>query len=49
MHYMRALSLRVPPEYIQAMNKLVCAGYYPNRNELIRLAIRDLLIIHDVK
>ena len=37
-----SISLLLPDEYIEALDKLVEEGYYPNRNEAIRLAIRDL-------
>ncbi len=31
---------------IQECDELVKARYYPNRNELIRMAVRDLLLNH---
>lgn len=41
---MRMITLCVPLEYVLRIAELVRAGHYPNRAELIRLAIRDLLI-----
>jgi Arc/MetJ-type ribon-helix-helix transcriptional regulator len=33
----------VPEPYLQAIDELVKKRFYPNRAELIRIAIRDLL------
>jgi antitoxin ParD1/3/4 len=41
---MKQISLKVPETYLDAIDDLVRAGFYPNRAELIRLAIRDLIV-----
>ena len=40
---MRAVTVRIPEAYIEAMKKLVKAGLYPSVSEVIRVAIRDLV------
>lgn len=40
---MRLITLHLPEPYIAALDRLVGEGFYPNRAELIRLAIKDLL------
>ena len=40
---MKAISLLLPAPYLQRLQDLVDAGYYPNRAEAIRVAVRDLL------
>jgi antitoxin ParD1/3/4 len=40
---MRMITLYLPEPYIEALNQLVNAKYYPNRAEAIRVAIRDLI------
>ncbi|MCE7740786.1 MAG: type II toxin-antitoxin system ParD family antitoxin [Candidatus Heimdallarchaeota archaeon] len=40
---MRLITVHFPEEYIQAIDKLVLIGHYPNRSEAIRAAARDLL------
>jgi len=42
---MRVITLHLPELYIQAMDQLVKEKYYPNRAELIRTAVRDLLTV----
>lgn len=37
------INVNVPERYIEDMDKLVNAKFYPNRSELIRFAIRDLV------
>lgn len=43
---MKAVVVQMPPKMIRECDELVKAKYYPNRNELIRLAVRDLLLNH---
>lgn len=40
---MRRLHVRVPPVYIEKLNDAVEAGYYKNRSEAVRQAIRGEL------
>jgi len=40
---MKLITVHMPEPYIQAMDQLVKEKYYPNRAELIRTAVRDLL------
>jgi Arc/MetJ-type ribon-helix-helix transcriptional regulator len=41
---MTNISLYLPKRWIEALDNLVKEGYYSNRSEAIRMAIRDLLI-----
>ncbi len=34
----------MPESYVDGVDKLIKAGMYPNRSEVIRIAIRDLLV-----
>jgi len=40
---LKVITLRVTPEVLAAMDELVRMGRYPSRNELVRVAIRDLI------
>ncbi|WP_297435806.1 ribbon-helix-helix domain-containing protein [Thermococcus sp.] len=40
---MRIISVQLPQGLINAMDQLVKRGAYPNRSEIIREAIRELL------
>lgn len=40
---MQYLSFKVPEKMYDLMNQLVDDKQYPNRSELVRVAIRDLL------
>ncbi|MBD3198065.1 MAG: ribbon-helix-helix protein, CopG family [Candidatus Lokiarchaeota archaeon] len=40
---MKLITVHIPEKYVQGMEELVTANYYPNRSEVIRVAIRDLL------
>jgi len=42
---MKMITLHLPELYIQALDDLVKEGYYPNRSEAIRTAVRDMLSI----
>lgn len=46
---MKPILLRIPEAHIEALDKLVSEGFYPNRNEAIRFAIHDLLAINHKK
>ena len=43
MKKMKLITLHVPEQYIEGLEKLVDSKLYPNRSEAIRIAIRDLL------
>jgi len=40
---MKMITVHMPEPYLKAMDQLVKEKYYPNRAELIRTAVRDLL------
>ena len=40
---MKLITLHVPQKFIEALDELVARGWYPNRSEAIRVAIRDFL------
>jgi len=40
----RTVSVKIPERYIEELNKLVESGRYRNISEVIRVAIRDLLL-----
>jgi len=40
---MRLITLHVPVPDLEFLNELVLRGFYPNRAEAIRLAVRDLV------
>lgn len=37
------ISVKLPEVYLEGIEELVKTGFYPNRSEAIRVAIRDLL------
>ncbi|MHA1659921.1 MAG: ribbon-helix-helix domain-containing protein [Promethearchaeota archaeon] len=39
----RLITLHVPEMYLEGIEELVNMNMYPNRSEVIRVAIRDLL------
>ncbi len=41
---MKIVTICLPESYIEGMNKLIQKAMYPNRSEVIRIAIRDLLV-----
>jgi len=43
---MKLISLHLPGRYIRDLDRLVERKFYPNRAEAIRIAIRDLLLLH---
>ncbi len=40
---MRLIAVHLPDRYIDDLQRLVDENRYPNRSEVIRIAIRDLL------
>lgn len=42
---MKLITLYVPEEYLSMIDELVKRNLYPNRAEVIRLAIRDLVLL----
>ncbi len=40
---MKLVTLHIPEQYVEGLEKLVESKLYPNRSEAIRIAIRDLL------
>jgi len=45
----KLITLLLPESYIEALENLVRRKLYPDRSEAIRLAIRDLIVAHDVE
>ena len=41
---MRLVTVKMSELYVNAIDKLVAMGLYPSRSEVIRVAIRDLLM-----
>jgi metal-responsive CopG/Arc/MetJ family transcriptional regulator len=41
---MRVVTICLPDTYVAGMDKLIAKEMYPNRSEVIRIAIRDLLV-----
>ena len=41
---MRVVTICLPETYVEGMNELIGQNKYPNRSEVIRIAIRDLLV-----
>ena len=40
---MKLVTLHIPEQYVEGLERLVENNLYPNRSEAIRIAIRDLL------
>jgi Arc/MetJ-type ribon-helix-helix transcriptional regulator len=40
---MKSVTIHVPEVYLRDIDQLVNSNYYPNRAEVIRVAIRDLI------
>ena len=40
------ISVHVPQQMLRELDELVMKGIYPSRNEAIRTAIRDLLLLY---
>ena len=41
---MKLITVHIPEMFLDALDYLVEEGKYPNRSEIIRIAIRDFLI-----
>ena len=41
---MRVVTICLPESYVEGVDKLIGQNKYPNRSEVIRIAIRDLLV-----
>ena len=41
---MKVVTICLPESYVQGMDQLIKRAMYPNRSEVIRIAIRDLLV-----
>ncbi|MCD6491694.1 MAG: ribbon-helix-helix domain-containing protein [Candidatus Njordarchaeum guaymaensis] len=40
---MKLITVHIPEKFLEALDSLVADGKYPNRSEIIRIAIRDFL------
>jgi len=40
---MKLITVHIPEKFLEALDSLVAEGRYPNRSEIIRIAIRDFL------
>jgi len=49
MNNMILIGLRLTPSQRDALDRLVRLGHYPNRNEAIRIAIRDLIADEQIR
>ncbi len=43
---MERVTLRLPKQQVELLNKLVSAGEFPSKSEAIRAAVRDLVDSH---
>ncbi|MFX1260492.1 MAG: ribbon-helix-helix domain-containing protein [Promethearchaeota archaeon] len=41
---MKVVTICLPESYVEGLDKLIGQSKYPNRSEVIRIAIRDLLV-----
>ncbi len=41
---MRVVTICLPESYVEGVDELIVQNKYPNRSEVIRIAIRDLLV-----
>ena len=41
---MKVVTICMPESYVDGVDELIQQGMYPNRSEVIRIAIRDLLV-----
>ncbi len=41
---MRVVTICLPETYVEGVDKLIGQNKYPNRSEVIRIAMRDLLV-----
>mgnify|MGYP000067655867 CR=1 FL=1 len=40
---MKLITVHIPEKFLEAIDTLIAEGKYPNRSEIIRIAIRDFL------
>jgi len=40
---MKLITIHVPDKYLDALERMIVKGLFPNRSEAIRVAIRDLI------
>ena len=40
---MKLITLHIPQKFLEVLDELVAKGWFPNRSEAIRVAIRDFL------
>lgn len=40
---MKLVSVNLPDAYVDSLDELVSNGYYPNKSEAIRAAVRDMI------
>ncbi len=40
---MKLVSVNLPDAYVDSLDELVNNGYYPNKSEAIRAAVRDMI------
>jgi Arc/MetJ-type ribon-helix-helix transcriptional regulator len=43
---MKLVTLYLPEGYVEALDQLVKDQFYPNRAEAMRIAVKDLLVLH---
>ena len=43
---MKLFNVMLSPETIERLKALVATGKYPNMSEAVRMAIKDLLVLH---
>ena len=41
---MKLISVQIPELYLEGIDIMVVSGYYANRSEAIRVAVRDLIL-----
>jgi antitoxin ParD1/3/4 len=46
---MERVTLRIPKQQVEQVERMVETGEYPNRSEAIRDAVRDMLAEHDTE
>jgi Predicted transcriptional regulators containing the CopG/Arc/MetJ DNA-binding domain and a metal-binding domain len=46
---MERVTLRIPKQQVEQVERMVETGEYPNRSEAIRSAVREMLAEHDAE
>jgi antitoxin ParD1/3/4 len=46
---MERVTLRIPKQQVEQVERMVETGEYPNRSEAIRSAVREMLAEHDTE